>query len=305
MKQTTRLRELLKKPGLIVMPGSFSALSAKLVEDAGFEAVYMSGGCTSMSFTGWADVGLITFDEMLLNVRLIADRVNIPVVADADTGYGNALNLMRTTRAYIRAGAAAMHVEDQRLPKRCGNLPGKLLVSREEFVGKIRAAKDVISKMDPDFVFIARTDARNSVDGSLDEAIGRANLYAESGADVVLPDGLQSPEEVATFARGVKAPTMVFAGYGSTYGSMSAKELEVAGVKVMAMPGAQFSPAIYAQVEALKLLKKHGTDMVYKDKQFKIRECFDLSGLQEYRANEEKYLPREEMEKYKKSGPGI
>jgi 2-methylisocitrate lyase-like PEP mutase family enzyme len=288
-----------------VMPGSFSALSAKLVEDAGFEAVYMSGGCTSMSFTGWADVGLITFDEMLLNVRLIADRVNIPVVADADTGYGNALNLMRTTRAYIRAGAAAMHVEDQRLPKRCGNLPGKLLVSREEFVGKIRAAKDVINKMDPDFVFIARTDARNSVDGSLDEAIGRANLYAESGADVVLPDGLQSPEEVATFARGVKAPTMVFAGYGSTYGSMSAKELEVAGVKVMAMPGAQFSPAIYAQVEALKLLKKHGTDMVYKDKQFKIRECFDLSGLQEYRANEEKYLPREEMEKYKKSGPGI
>jgi 2-methylisocitrate lyase-like PEP mutase family enzyme len=305
MKQTTRLRELLKKPGLIVMPGSFSALSAKLVEDAGFEAVYMSGGCTSMSFTGWADVGLITFDEMLLNVRLIADRVNIPVVADADTGYGNALNLMRTTRAYIRAGAAAMHVEDQRLPKRCGNLPGKLLVSREEFVGKIRAAKDVINKMDPDFVFIARTDARNSVDGSLDEAIGRANLYAESGADVVLPDGLQSPEEVATFARGVKAPTMVFAGYGSTYGSMSAKELEVAGVKVMAMPGAQFSPAIYAQVEALKLLKKHGTDMVYKDKQFKIRECFDLSGLQEYRANEERYLPREEMEKYKKSGPGI
>ena len=305
MKQTTRLRELLKKPGLIVMPGSFSALSAKLVEDAGFEAVYMSGGCTSMSFTGWADVGLITFDEMLLNVRLIADRVNIPVVADADTGYGNALNLMRTTRAYIRAGAAAMHVEDQRLPKRCGNLPGKLLVSREEFVGKIRAAKDVINKMDPDFVFIARTDARNSVDGSLDEAIGRANLYAESGADVVLPDGLQSPEEVATFARSVKAPTMLFAGYGSTYGSMSAKELEGAGVKVMAMPGAQFSPAIYAQVEALNLLKKHGTDMVYKDKQFKIRECFDLSGLQEYRANEEKYLPREEMEKYKKSGPGI
>jgi len=305
MRKTTRLRELLKKPGLIVMPGSFSAMSAKLVEDAGFEAVYMSGGCTSMSFTGWADVGLITFDEMLLNVRLIVDRVNIPVVADADTGYGNALNLMRTTQAYIRAGAAAMHVEDQTLPKRCGNLPGKLLVSREEFVGKIRAAKDVINKMDPDFVFIARTDARNSVGGSLDEAIGRANLYADSGADIVLPDGLQSPEEVATFARGVKAPTMVFTGYGSTYGSMSAKELEAAGVKIMAMPGAQFSPALYAQIEALKLLKKHGTDMVYKDKEFKIREMFDLSGLQEYKGYEEKYLPSEEMEKYKKSGPGI
>jgi 2-methylisocitrate lyase-like PEP mutase family enzyme len=242
---------------------------------------------------------------MLLNVRLIVDRVNIPVVADADTGYGNALNLMRTTQAYIRAGAAAMHVEDQTLPKRCGNLPGKLLVSREEFVGKIRAAKDVINKMDPDFVFIARTDARNSVGGSLDEAIGRANLYADSGADIVLPDGLQSPEEVATFARGVKAPTMVFTGYGSTYGSMSAKELEAAGVKIMAMPGAQFSPALYAQIEALKLLKKHGTDMVYKDKEFKIREMFDLSGLQEYKGYEEKYLPSEEMEKYKKSGPGI
>src|SRR5512139_1718915 len=192
MKNTSRLRQLLKKPGVILIPGSFSAMSAKLVEDAGFEAVYMSGGCTSMSFTGWADVGLITFDEMLLNVRLIADRVNIPVVADADTGYGNALNLMRTTQAYIRAGAAAMHVEDQTLPKRCGNLPGKLLVSPAEFVGKIKAAKDVIQKMDPEFVFIARTDARNAVGGSLQEAIDRANLYVEAGADVVLPDGLLS-----------------------------------------------------------------------------------------------------------------
>ena len=305
MKQTSRLRELLKKPGIMVLPGSFSAMSAKLVEDAGFDAVYMSGGCTSMSFTGWADIGLITFDEMVLNARLIADRVNIPVVADADTGYGNALNLMRTTQAYIRSGAAAMHVEDQTLPKRCGNLPGKLVVSREEFVGKIKAAKDVIEKMDPDFVFIARTDARNSVGGSLQEAIDRANLYAEAGADVVLPDGLQSFEEVGTFAKSVKAPTMVFGGYGVTFGSPSAKELEAAGVKIMAIPGVQFSPALYAQIEALKLLKQHGTDMMMKDRQFKVREMFDLAGLQEYRKYEEKYLPQEDLEKYKKSGPGI
>jgi 2-methylisocitrate lyase-like PEP mutase family enzyme len=305
MRQTSKLRQLIKKPGIIVMPGSFSAMSAKLVEDAGFESVYMSGGCTSMSFTGWADIGLITFDEMLFNVRLIAERVNIPVVADADTGYGNALNLRRTTQAYIRAGASGMHVEDQTLPKRCGNLPGKLVVSREEFVGKIKAAKDIISKEDPEFVFIARTDARNSVGGSLQEAIDRANLYAEAGADVVLPDGLQSPEEVTKFAKSVKAPTMVFTGYGVTFGSMSAKELESAGVKIMALPGAQFSPALFAQVEALKLLKEHGTDMVYKDKQFKVREMFDLAGLQEYKGYEEKYLPKEEMEKYKKSGPGI
>src|SRR3972149_1103223 len=111
MRQTSKLREMIKRPGIIVLPGSFSAMSAKLVEDAGFDGVYMSGGCTSMSFTGWADVGLITFDEMVMNLRLIADRVNIPVVADADTGYGNALNLRRTTQAYIRVGAAAMHVE--------------------------------------------------------------------------------------------------------------------------------------------------------------------------------------------------
>jgi 2-methylisocitrate lyase-like PEP mutase family enzyme len=305
MKRTSRLRELLKKPGIMVMPGSFSAMSAKLVEDAGFDSVYMSGGCTSMSFTGWADVGLITFDEMLMNLRLIADRVKIPVIADADTGYGNALNLMRTTQAYIRAGAAAMHVEDQTLPKRCGNLPGKMLVSRDEFAGKIKAAKDVINTEDPDFVFIARTDARNSVGGSLQEAIDRANLYVDAGADVVLPDGLQSADEVATFAHSVKAPTMVFTGYGVTFGSMSAKDLEAAGVKIMAMPGAQFSPALYAQIEALKLLKQYGTDMVYKEKEFKVREMFDLAGLQEYRRFEEKYLPKEDLEKYKKSGPGI
>ena len=305
MRQTTRFRELLKKPGIIVMPGSFSAMSAKLVEDAGFESVYMSGGCTSMSFIGWADVGLITFDEMLLNVRLMADRVNIPVIADADTGYGNALNLMKTTQAYIKAGAAAMHVEDQTLPKRCGHLPGKSLVSREEFVGKIRAAKDVIAKEDPDFVFIARTDARNAVGGSLQEAIDRANLYADEGADVVLPDGLQSPEEVATFAKSVKAPTMVFTGYGVKFDSMDAKALETAGVKIMAIPGAQLAPALYAQVEALKLLKAHGTDMVYKDRAFKVKEMFDLAGLQQYRDYEEQYLPLEALEKYKKSGPGI
>jgi 2-methylisocitrate lyase-like PEP mutase family enzyme len=284
-----------------VVPGAFCALSAKLAYDAGFEAVYLSGGQTSCYFVGYADVGMITFSEMIQNVRLMVDRVNIPLIADADTGYGNALNVRRTAQAYVRSGAAAMHIEDQTFPKRCGHLAGKTVIESEEFAGKVKAARDVIGEMDEDFVLIARTDARNAVGGSLQEAIDRSNLYAESGADVVIPDGLQSPEEVKKFTGSVKAPTMLFAGYGIKYDSMTAKDFEVAGVKIVAFTDVQSSPALFAQVEALKLLKEYGTDMKNKHRMFDCREMFDMAGLREYVAYENKYLPKKELDKYKTS----
>jgi 2-methylisocitrate lyase-like PEP mutase family enzyme len=303
-KTTTQLREILKKPGLIIAPGCYNAMSAKLIEDAGFEVAYMSGGCTSMAYIGWADVGLITGDEMIQNLRVITERVKIPVIADADTGYGNALNLIRTVKAYIRAGAAAMHVEDQVLPKRCGNLPGKLVVSREEFVGKIKAAKDVINEMDPDFVFIARTDARNAVGGSLEEAIERGNLYVEAGADAVIADGLQSYDELREFCRKVKAPVMIFGEKGVSFSRdriVTAEDMDNAGVKIWALPSACYNPALYAQIEALKILKTERSLKSIENRLFTVKQLFEIAGLKEYMKMEEKYLPAEDLEKYKKS----
>jgi 2-methylisocitrate lyase-like PEP mutase family enzyme len=197
-----------------------------------------------------------------------------------------------------------MHVEDQVLPKRCGNLPGKLVVSREEFVGKIKAAKDVINEMDPDFVFIARTDARNAVGGSLEEAIERANMYIEAGADVALPDGLQSIDEIAEFCRRVKAPVMVFGTKGSTFARdriVTAEDMEKAGVKIWALPSACFGPATYAQIEALKVLKEHRSLLPIEDRVPLLKQLFELAGLKEYMEMERRYLPVEELEKYKKS----
>ena len=172
MRATTRLRELLRSTPLIV-PGCYDALSARVLERAGFPAVYMTGYGTSLALLGLPDAGLATMSEMHLNARYIANAVGVPVIADADNGYGNAINVMRTVREYIQTGVAGIHVEDQAIPKRCGHVAGRRVIPLEEAVGKVRAAAAVRRDLDPDFVLIARTDARGAHGGSLDEAIRR------------------------------------------------------------------------------------------------------------------------------------
>ena len=202
------LRKKLASDGLVVAPGAHNALAAKLIEEAGFPAVYMTGSGVVNTLLGQPDVGLITQSEMTAMAHYLAEAVDVPVISDADTGYGNAINVMRTVREFESAGVAAIHIEGQINPKRCGHVVGKELISAEEMIGKLKAAVD--ARRDPDFVIISRTDARGPA--GLDEAIAQANRYHEAGADVVFPDALLSEEELRRFAAEVPCPKMMNMG---------------------------------------------------------------------------------------------
>jgi len=204
MNKTTRLRQLVEGEGILVAPGVYDALTAKLVQQAGFDAVYLSGAGVSYTALGMPDLGLLSFTEMVERARNMAEAVDVPVLADGDNGYGNALNVMRTVREYERAGIAGIQLEDQSLPKRCGHLAGKHVIPMQEMVGKLAAALD--ARVDPDFLIIARTDT-NTVLG-LEEAVARAQAYAEAGADVVFVESPRSEEELQTVAQEVNRPLM-------------------------------------------------------------------------------------------------
>ncbi len=192
-----QLRTLLDGDALVVAPGAYDALSARLVEEAGFPAAYMTGFGTAASLLGRPDIGLVSSTEMIDHARRIASCVAIPVIADADTGYGNPINVIRTVRDYERAGVAGIHLEDQAMPKRCGHMSGKVLVTVGDMVAKVQAA--VAARTDPDFVIIARTDARG-VEG-LEAAIDRAGQYREAGADVLFVEAPESDDEISLIAR--------------------------------------------------------------------------------------------------------
>ncbi|HZZ47153.1 MAG TPA: oxaloacetate decarboxylase [Pseudonocardia sp.] len=191
-----RLRELLAAPGPLVAPGAYDALSARLVEQAGFDAVYMTGFGSTAGLLGRPDVGLLSGAEMVDNARRLVAAVDRPVIADADTGYGNAINVVRTVAAYEQIGVAGIHLEDQVMPKKCGHLSGKAVIPADEMVGKIRAA--VAARRDPDFVLIARTDAA-AVHG-LDDALERARRYADAGADLLFVEAPTSDDDIARVA---------------------------------------------------------------------------------------------------------
>jgi 2,3-dimethylmalate lyase len=210
-----RLRELLARPEPLVAPGAYDALSARLVEQAGFDVVYMTGFGTTASLAGRPDVGLLTGTEMVDNARRIAAAVDVPVIADADTGYGNAINVVRTVQAYEQAGVAGLHLEDQVMPKKCGHMSGKAVIPADEMVGKIRAA--VAARRDPELLLIARTDAA-AVEG-LDAAIDRARAYADAGADVLFVEAPTSDDDIARVAselRGVAPLVFNWAEGGRT-----------------------------------------------------------------------------------------
>jgi 2,3-dimethylmalate lyase len=201
-----RLRELLSRQAPVLAPGAYDALSARLVEAAGFPAVYMTGFGVAGSLLGRPDVGLVTMTEMVEASRRIVAAVSVPVIADADTGYGNALNVIRTVREYERAGVAGIHLEDQVAPKRCGHFAGKQVIAAETMVDRIRAA--VAARTDPDFVLIARTDVR-AVEG-VDAAIERGRRYREAGADVLFIEALQSEQEIEEVAGALRDVPLLF-----------------------------------------------------------------------------------------------
>ncbi|RDK05712.1 isocitrate lyase/PEP mutase family protein [Cupriavidus lacunae] len=241
-----RLRQQLAAPGMLIVPGAYDGIGARLIEQAGFGACYMTGAGTSAA-RGFPDFGLLTMSEMVENAAVMARSIAIPLIADADTGYGNELNVARTVREYEARGVAAIHIEDQVSPKRCGHLDGKEVISREEFVSKIRAA--VESRRIPDFLLIARTDARAML--SLDEAIWRAEAALDAGADMVFVEATQSVEEAALVPRRVKGACLLNVVPGGRTPINDLRQAEEMGYKLAILPGLMLKAAIQAGDAAL------------------------------------------------------
>jgi len=256
VRTTTKLRQMLSEPGIIVAPGAYDGVSARLIERHGFKAVYMTGAGAAASMLGQPDVGLTTLTEMAAHAGHIASCIALPLIADADTGYGNPLNVIRTVREYERAGVAALHLEDQVFPKKCGHIAGKAVIPAKEFAEKIRAASE--NRTDPDFIIIARTDAR-AVNG-IDDAIDRGLLYHEAGADVIFVEAPTSREEIERVAREIKAPLLSNQVPGGRTPGLTVSELEKLGYKIVIFPVVGLMAATLAIEKALAQLKETGTD---------------------------------------------
>jgi 2-methylisocitrate lyase-like PEP mutase family enzyme len=247
---TPSLRALLARPGLTIAPGAYDAIGARLIEQAGFAAAYMTGAGTSMA-RGYPDFGLLTMSEMVDNAATMARSIGIPLIADADTGYGNELNVTRTVREYEARGVAAIHLEDQVHPKRCGHLAGKEVVSRAEFVAKIRAAVEARSANG--LFIIARTDARAPL--GLDEAIWRGNAALDAGADMAFIEAPESLDEVAAVPERVKGPCLLNIVPGGKTAVLDLREAERMGYKLAILPGVMIQATIGAGDAALASIK--------------------------------------------------
>ncbi|WP_162585145.1 isocitrate lyase/PEP mutase family protein [Variovorax sp. RA8] len=244
------LRQLLGRPGMLVAPGAHDAIGARQIEQAGFDAVYMTGGVTSMAH-GFPDFGLVDFSEMAGNALRITRATRLPVIADADTGYGNELNVIRTVREYELRGVAGLHIEDQVSPKRCGHLEGKEVIPRAEFVSKIRAAAE--ARRNADTVIIARTDARAVL--GMDEAVARMNEALAAGADIAFVEAMQTMEEIAAVPRLVRGPCFLNLVPGGKTPLNDLREAEAMGYKVCILPGLLVTAQIEAGDAALSQVK--------------------------------------------------
>ncbi|MFZ8810907.1 MAG: methylisocitrate lyase [Pyrobaculum sp.] len=271
------LREELRRPGVVLVPGVFNALTALMAQSLGFKAVYVSGAAVTASMA-LPDLGLITMDEMVKTVKYIVDAVDIPVIVDIDTGYGEALNVMRAVREFEAVGAAGVQIEDQVMPKKCGHLSGKALIPPDEMAKKIRAA--VEARRNPDFVIIARTDAVGVT--GFEDAVERAQLYLEVGADVIFPEALRSEEEFREFARRVKAPLLANMTEFGVSPLIPAKKLEEWGYKFVIFPVTALRVAMYAVREVFRTILEEGTQAVWLDRMFTRRELYELIRYYDY-----------------------
>jgi 2-methylisocitrate lyase-like PEP mutase family enzyme len=300
MKKTTKLREILKEGKSIFVPGCYNALSAKILDQVGFPAIYMTGYGTSLSLLGMPDAGLATMTEMHLNARNIANVTSSPVIADSDNGYGNAINVIRTVREYIQTGVAAIHIEDQIIPKRCGHVAGRMVIPVEEACGKYRAADYARQEIDPDFVLIARTDARGAHGGTLDDAIMRANAYLDSGADMAFVEGPTDVEEVKRVCAEVNGPIL----YNQTGISprFSQDELQELGIAVTIAPGATLRATMQTVYDLALEMKEDGPDAEKRfHQQFQqhpIGDFHTFAGFDQVMEWEREFLGEEALEKY-------
>ncbi len=259
-----RLRELLAGPALFQVPGAYDCITARLVETSGFPALYVTGSGVSMSNLGAPDVGLMSFSEILDRVKRIADCVAIPVIADADTGYGGPLNVIRTVREFERAGISGIQIEDQSWPKKCGHEPGRKLVSTAEMVGRIHAACD--ARIDGDVVILARTDARTSE--GLSAALDRAAAYAEAGADVIFVESPESEDEMRMACAAIGKPMLANMVEGGRTPILPPQRLTELGFKLAIYPNSLTRIMARAGQDLLGHLREHGTATALRDRMF-------------------------------------
>ena len=284
-RHTACLKRLVQAPEILVAPGVVDGIGARLVAKAGFDAIYMTGAGTTASRLGMPDVGLLTMTEMADNAGRIADASGLPLVADADTGYGGPVNVRRTVQAYERAGVAGLHIEDQGWPKRCGHLAGKSVIPTAEMVAKIKAACD--ARIDPDFQIIARCDAI-AVEG-WEPAIERVEAYEEAGADILFVEAMTTMEQLAFAPKHFGVPCLFnMAGSGKTP-DLSAAEMEALGFGIAIFPGITMSAAVPAMTRALGMLKETGDVRPMRNEFIPFREYFDLMGMAEVQALEDRY----------------
>lgn len=282
-----KLKELLKQDSLLVAPGASTALLAKVVEDEGFQAVYATGAGMSNMILGYPDMGLASMYEMLENTRRIIDAVNIPVLVDIDNAYGNQINVTRTVRDFVKAGASALQMEDQVMPKKCGHFKGKILISKEEMVNKIKAAKDF---MGDDALLIARTDAI-AVHGFAD-AMERANDYIQAGADILFVEAPTTVEQMKTIASSLKVPNLANMVEGGKTPLLSNEELQKIGYKIVIYANGPLKAAIKGTQDFLRHLKATGSCDNSEQYMISMAERNRLTNVDYYYEIEAKYSSR-------------
>jgi methylisocitrate lyase len=286
MKKTTLLKKLILDKEILIMPAAYDAVSSIIIEQVGFKATTISGHATSATMLGKPDLSLLTLTEMVNQTRNICEAVNIPVLVDGDTGHGSVLNVIRTVKEFEKAGAAGLFIEDQSFPKRCGHLEGKTVIPTDEMVAKIKAAVD--AREDPDFVIQARTDALAT--HGLDEAIDRANIYKEAGADLLFVEAPVTEEELIKINKDVNGPTVAIQGEGAKTPMTTAKALEEIGFNVVVYPGSALYAAAWAIESVMKELKNNGTTKGYMDRMYHFNDFNKLMGVERFLEKESSYL---------------
>lgn len=285
MKKTTLFKKLVLNDEILVLPGAYDALSAKIVEQAGFKAVTVGGYPASASLLAKPDVSLLTLTEMVNLARYIIEAVDIPLFVDGDTGHGNVTNVARTIRLFENAGVAGLFIEDQVFPKRCGHMEGKQVIPTEEMIAKIKAAVD--ARIDGDLMLMARTDSL-AVYG-IDEAIERGNRFAEAGADIIFIEAPPSIEDMKRVCREVKAPMTANMVEGGKTPILTAKELQDIGYSIATFPLSTLYAAARGVKSAMSELYNKGTTSGYMEKMITFTEFNTLVGLEGVRANESRY----------------
>lgn len=296
MSYGSELRKGIEDDDILVAPGVHDALSARVADHVGFDLVSMTGNGASLSKIGQPDVGVMTLTEMVQNAKYIQQAVDVPLISDADNGFGNAINVTRTVREFASAGVAAIHIEDQAFPKRCGFVEGKRVISKAEAVGKIRAASDIRDEYDPDMVLIARTDARGAPDGTLEDAIDRVTAYCDAGADVAFIQGPTDVSELERIAESVDAPLLYNCSGGSPVVSLD--RAEALGFDIAMFPRMSTLPTITALFDRFEKLRSDGmeawTDVQTAFEDAPVEDYDHFTGVPEVLEWEAEYLPDEE-----------